>query len=265
LKRAISLSLAVTMATYISIIGLSGANASAKVSNITPTAAKSLLISSNKLALNVINSKDFTLESYDSLLPYAGRSVFVVSSKGYTLRDYNLGSAEDRVYTFGNDMYASIINHEYSVSEKVIIEELGLDISGNYMKIDAKKADSSYSVKAAAKDLRERAMDRWPGAEVNYIDKTDLLTLEVTQSKKNGKVSITQILDYQDNGAKGTVGRRTIYTIVDKVLVNIDQYGEYGQFNNRVHLGLNALDLKPPLGPYLDWYQVISDSRWVRF
>lgn len=264
LKRAISLILAVTIATGLPIIGLPGANASAKVSNITPTAAKALLVSSNKLALIVINSKDFTLETYDSLLPYAGRSVFVVSAKGYTLRDYNLGSAEDRVYTFGNDMYASIINHEYSASEKVIIEELGLDISGNYMKINAKMADSSYSVKAAAKDLRERAMDRWLGTDVDKIDKRDLLTLKVTQSKKNGKVSITQILDYQDKGVKGAVGSRTIYTIVDKVLVNIDQYGEDGQFNNRVHLGLKALDLKPPLGPYLDWYQVISDPRWIR-
>jgi hypothetical protein len=33
---------------------------------------------------------------------------------------YNLSSAEDRVYTFGNDMYVSMINHEYSASEKVI-------------------------------------------------------------------------------------------------------------------------------------------------
>lgn len=259
-----TLTLVVSLTAGFSIIGVSGVNASAKVSNITPTAAKAILVSSNKLALNVINSKDFTLETYDSLLPYAGRTLFVVSARGYTLRDYNVGSAEERVFTFGNDMYASMINHEYSASEKMIIEELGLDITGNYMKIDAQKADPSYNVKAVTKDLRERALDVWPEVDVSFIDKTDLLTLKVAQSKKNGKISVTQVLDYRDNGVKGPVGSRTIFTIVDKVLVKIDQYEEYGQFKSRVMLSLKALDLKPPLGPYLDWAQVISDPRWVR-
>jgi hypothetical protein len=263
-KRLMTLTLAVSLTAGFSIIGVSEVNASTKVSNITPTAARLLLSSSNKLAFNVINNKDFTLETYDSLLPYAGRTLFVVSAKGYTLRDYNVGSAEDRVLTFGNDMYASMINHEYSASEKVIIEELGLDITGNYMKIDAKKADPSYSVKAVTKDLRERALDVWPEVDVSFIDKTDLLTLKVTQSKKNGKISVTQVLDYRDNGVMGQVGSRRVYTIIDKVLIRIDQYGYTGEFNSRVLLSLKALDLKPPLGPYLDWYQVISDPRWVR-
>ena len=232
-------------------------------SNITPSKAISLLANSNKLALKVLNTKEFTLETYDSLLPNAGRRIYAVGKNGLTLKDENLNTAERRVITIGNTLYISIVNHEFLALEKQIINDLALEQSANYAKIDPKLVDPTYSILSTIKSVRAEALDLWPDTNLSYIDKTDLLTLSTTKSKFKGKTSLTQVLERSDNVFKGQVGYRVIYTIVDNVLVKIDEYGVTGEFTSRTTLSPKAPVIEPPLGPYLDWIKVMQDKRYI--
>lgn len=243
-------------------IAFSSASSPAR-SNITPSKAIALLANSNKVALKVLNTKEFTLETYDSLLPHKGRRIYAVGKNGLTLKDENLNTAERRVITIGNTMYISIVDHEFLALEKQIISDLALEQSANYAKIDPILVDPTYSILSTIKSVRAQALDLWPDTNLTYIDKTDLLTLKTTKSKLNGKTSLTQVLDRRDNGLKGQVGYRVIYTIVDNVLVKIDEYGVTGEFSNRTTLSPKAPVIEPPLAPYLDWIKVMQDKRYI--
>ena len=243
-------------------IALGGASTPTR-SNITPNKAIALLDSSNKLSLKLLNSKDFTLETYDSLLPYSGRRIYSVEKNNLALKDDNLITAERRVITIGSTMYISIIEHEFLEMEKQIINELALEKSANYAKIDPKLVDPTYTTLIAIKSVRAQALDLWPEINLSFIDKSDFLTLKTTKSKIKGKTSVTHVLERRENALGGEVGYRAIYTIVDNLLVKIDEYSATSESPARTTLSQKATTIEPPLGPYLDWIKVMQDKRYI--
>lgn len=258
MKRFNSITLAFLLASSFLVSNSNVAQAASGGSKITAKTAISILKSSNKLTISMINSKPFTLKSISDQT-----DIYTVDKFGSSLIDSNSTLGEDREYLVGKKMFITTKIHEFTPMEEEIVADLGLNRDALYTKVDTELISPKVDIREIVKSTRTQAMDLWPDIDTDFMNKDDLFLLKTSKSKVKGKTVITQVLDYRDNALKGQVGHRQIFTIVNGIIAKIDEYGVMKVLGNSTILDFNPPVIVAPEGPYLDWLKIINDPRYV--